>query len=106
MLMPSNNSTHLCLQKELNIATEFLNVMLKKSYCDAVRPPKPPKKGKKTKEKSVPWRVDPELFKSPPNPKFHPGTVDFSAGWFAQAHEVTSFSTTLVHLKLIHEAET
>jgi hypothetical protein len=71
----------------MNVATEYLNDMLQTSWWEAVRP----RKSKKTKKKKKPktWRVDPSLFRSPPNPRFHPGAVDLSAGWFAQAHEVS-----------------
>jgi hypothetical protein len=42
----------------------------------------------KARPKTINWRADPRLFKAPENPRFVPGSVEFSPGWFALAHEV------------------
>jgi len=46
-------------------------------------------KGGKLIQKTLPsWRQ--QFFTSPEKcPRFHPGTVDFSPGWFMNRHEVT-----------------
>jgi hypothetical protein len=72
----------------MNIATQYLNDMLQKSYLDALKPPQ----GKK---KSIQWRVNPDLFQCPSDPIFHPGSVNLSPGWFAQGREVKIYQFIL-----------
>jgi len=45
--------------------------------------------GDVAKGKNVCWRTEPRYFVTDSSPVFGRGTLDFSPGWFAQAHEVS-----------------
>jgi hypothetical protein len=62
------------------MSAEMITEMLAVSYADSLK--------KLEKGQGLSWRKDPDLFRPPINPRFHPGSVDFSAAWFAQGREV------------------
>jgi hypothetical protein len=71
-----------------------------------VKKSKKSKKAKKAK-KTVNWHTDPNNFIAPEDPQFIPGSVDFSAGWFALGHEVTITHFAIVNISdLIFVTET
>jgi hypothetical protein len=83
-------------QEDVNLASIRISDLLKASQPRAgssrVRKKKKneaeaPSKSK-ARPKTLNWRADPRLFKAPENPRFVPGSVEFSPGWFAQAHDV------------------
>jgi hypothetical protein len=96
-------------QKEVNLASQEIGDLLKASrpragasraHAEVPRPRKTSDAtgGKKRKAgpKKINWRIDPKNFKAPDNPQFIPGSVEFSPGWFAQAHEAKYPSFNIV----------
>lgn len=78
------------MQEEVNTATERIGNLLSASYDKA--------SAKVENGQTVNWRSDPKFYKPPKNPAFPPGSVDFSPGWFALAHEVrTLFLPACLH---------
>jgi hypothetical protein len=78
------------MQAEVNIATEQIGNLLSASYDKA--------SAKVENGQTVNWRIDPNFYKPPKNPAFPPGSVDFSPGWFALAHEVHILSYLFVYI--------
>ena len=68
------------IQDEVNVSVQQIGDLLGESYANAA--------AKAEKCKTVNWRSDPMSYIAPPDPEFVPGNVNFSPGWFMQAHEV------------------
>lgn len=62
------------------MATKEINVSLLKSYTDAER--------QMANGEAPSWRSQTRIYKAPEDCIYNPGNVNFSAGWFAQGHEV------------------
>jgi hypothetical protein len=67
----------------VNNATKGINDLIKVSQTQAEA------KAQQSKKKKINWRSDPTLFRAPANPRFIPGSVNFSPAWFALGHEVS-----------------
>jgi hypothetical protein len=74
------------LQEEVNTATEWISNLMKNSQSQGQA------KGQRSKTKKINWRLDPRHFRAPGVPRFVPGSINFSPGWFAQGHEVRIFT--------------
>jgi hypothetical protein len=53
------------------------------------------------KGKTVNWQMDPKYYHAPDTPRFIPGSVEFSPGWFAQGHDVGTVLSSLLSTFLI-----
>jgi hypothetical protein len=73
-------------QEEANIATERISNLMGDSQSQAQA------KAQRSKNKKINWRSDPTYFRTPEVPRFVPGSINFSPGWFALGHEVRMFS--------------
>jgi hypothetical protein len=80
----------------VNISMEILAPLLRESYRKG--------KAKVDKGQTVNWRVHPSNFRKVSGNRFEAGSVDLSAGWFAQAKEVLSIFGLYSLLTLFTEA--
>jgi hypothetical protein len=55
--------------------------------------------------KTVNWRTNPQYHHTPDNPRFTPGSVNFSPGWFAQGHEVGEILSSQLSRFLIQDSK-
>jgi hypothetical protein len=69
-------------QEEVNLATEGIEGPMKDIQHAAEV------KASRSKTGKINWRLDPDYFRAPEIPRFTPGSINFSGGWFAQGHEV------------------